>query len=88
MLETKLQTLLAVIEHQNFTHAARALSMTQPAVSHHIKQLEQEIGAPIFVRGKTGLILTDQGEIVVKYARPKNILPRCALALRIPPKAT
>ncbi len=64
MLETKLQTLLAVIEHQNFTHAARALSMTQPAVSHHIKQLEQEIGAPIFVRGKTGLILTDQGEIV------------------------
>ena len=69
MLETKIQTLLAVIEHQNFTHAARALSMTQPAVSHHIKQLEQEIGAPIFVRGKTGLILTDQGEIVVKYAR-------------------
>ena len=69
MLETRIQTLLAVIEHQNFTHAARALSMTQPAVSHHIKQLEQEIGAPIFVRGKTGLILTDQGEIVVKYAR-------------------
>ena len=69
MLETKIQTLLAVIEHQNFTHAARALSMTQPAVSHHIKQLEQEIGAPIFVRGKSGLILTDQGEIVVKYAR-------------------
>lgn len=69
MLETKIQTLLAVIEHQNFTHAAKALSMTQPAVSHHIKQLEQEIGAPIFVRGKSGLILTDQGEIVVKYAR-------------------
>ena len=64
-----MQTLLAVVEHQNFTRAAQALSMTQPAVSHHIKQLEEELGAPLLLRGKSGLILTTQGEIVVKYAR-------------------
>ena len=69
MLGTKMQTLLAVVEAQNFTRAAQALSMTQPAVSHHIKQLEEELGAPLFVRSKTGLRLTAQGEIAVKYAR-------------------
>ncbi len=69
MLGTKMQTLLAVVEAQNFTRAAQALSMTQPAVSHHIKQLEEELGAPLFVRSKTGLRLTPQGEIAVKYAR-------------------
>ena len=69
MLDTKLQTLLAVLEHQNFTRAAQALSMTQPAVSHHIRQLEEELGVPLLLRGKSGLILTIQGEIVVKYAK-------------------
>ena len=69
MIGNKIETLLAVVEYQNFTRAAEALSMTQPAVSHHIKLLETEVGAPLFVRGKTGLKLTPQGEIVVKYAR-------------------
>lgn len=69
MIGNKIETLLAVVEYQNFTRAAEALSMTQPAVSHHIKLLEAEVGAPLFVRGKTGLKLTHQGEIVVKYAR-------------------
>lgn len=69
MIGNKIETLLAVVEYQNFTRAAEALSMTQPAVSHHIKLLEAEVGAPLFVRGKTGLKLTPQGEIVVKYAR-------------------
>ena len=69
MIGNRIETLLAVVEYQNFTRAAEALSMTQPAVSHHIKLLEAEVGAPLFVRGKTGLKLTPQGEIVVKYAR-------------------
>ena len=63
MLSTKLETVLAVAEHKNFTRAAEELNMTQPAVSHHIKQLEQEVGAPLFVRNKAGLKLTAQGEI-------------------------
>lgn len=64
-----MQTLLAVVETQNFTRAAEMLSMTQPAVSHHIRQLEEELGAPLFLRRKNGLKLTPQGEISVKYAR-------------------
>ncbi|MCI8433422.1 MAG: LysR family transcriptional regulator [Lachnospiraceae bacterium] len=69
MLGTKVETLLAVVKYQNFTRAAQALSMTQPAVSHQMRQLEEEVGAPLFVRNKAGLRLTPQGEIVVKYAR-------------------
>ena len=80
MLSTKLQTVLAVAEHKNFTRAAETLSMTQPAVSHHIKQLEQEVGAPLFLRSKTGLLLTPQGEIVVSYARRMKALNERMLA--------
>lgn len=39
MLDPKLYTLLAVYEEKNYTKAARALSVTQPAVSQHIKAL-------------------------------------------------
>ena len=53
MIDNKTETLLAVVEYQNFTRAAESLSMTQPAVSHHIKLLEEEVGAPLFVRGKS-----------------------------------
>ena len=49
MLGTKMETLLAVVEYKNFTKAAEALSLTQPAVSHHINQLEEELGAVLFV---------------------------------------
>lgn len=69
MLTSKFKTLLAVVEYQNFTKAAAALSLTQPAVSHHISQLEDELGVSIFIRGKNGLKLTPEGEIVAQYAR-------------------
>ena len=60
MLSVKMETLLCVAEHKNFTRAAEELSLTQPAVSHHIKELEQELGVPLFIRGKGGLKLTDR----------------------------
>lgn len=69
MLDSRLETLLQVAESGNFTRAAEALSLTQPAVSHHIRQLEEELGAPLFVRGRGALRLTSEGEIAVKYAR-------------------
>ena len=52
MLGTKMETLLAVVEYKNFIKAAEALSLTQPDVSHHINQLEEELGAVLFVRSK------------------------------------
>ena len=74
MLSVKLNTLLTVAEQQNFTKAAEQLSLTQPAVSHHISQLEEEFGVSLFIRGKSGLKLTQEGERVVRCARRMSAL--------------
>ena len=74
MLSVKLNTLLTVAEQQNFTKAAEQLSLTQPAVSHHISQLEEEFGVSLFIRGKSGLKLTQEGETVVRCARRMSAL--------------
>lgn len=58
-----------VNEKRNFTRAAEALSLTQPAVSHHIALLENDLGIKIFHRNKSELKLTAEGEIAIKYAK-------------------
>ena len=69
MLDPKLETLLTVYEKGSFTRAAEALSLTQPAVSHHINQLEKDLHVKIFYRRSKGALqLTPDGEIVVRYA--------------------
>ena len=69
MLDVKLETLLTVAEVKNFTKSAEKLSLTQPAVSHHIGQLEEELNAKLFVRGKGEFKPTAEGEIVIRYAK-------------------
>ena len=76
MLDPKLDTLLLVGEKRNFTRAAQALSLTQPAVSHHISQLEQELGVRLFVRGNGDLMLTPEGETVLRYVRRMKALEK------------
>ena len=76
MLDPKLDTLLLVAEKRNFTRAAQALSLTQPAVSHHISQLEQELGVWLFVRGNGDLMLTPEGETVLRYVRRMKALEK------------
>lgn len=68
MLDVKLKTLLTVAEEKNFTRAAAKLSLTQPAVSQHIRLLERELNVKIFNRTSGELMLTPEGEIVVRYA--------------------
>lgn len=69
MIDAKIKTLLKVYETRNFTEAAQKLSLTQPAVSHHIKMLEEELGIRIFDRRNGKLVVTWQGEEVVKCAK-------------------
>ncbi len=69
IMDARMETLLKVYETRNFTRAAEQLSLTQPAVSQHIKQLEHDLDATLFIRGEKGLQPTPEGEIVVKYAR-------------------
>lgn len=69
MLDQKLYTLLQVYESGSFVKAAEKLSITQPAVSHHIKCLEEELNVRIFTREKGKITVTRQGEEVIKCAR-------------------
>lgn len=76
MLDPKLFSLLEVYETGNFTRAAERLSLTQPAVSQHIRSLEQSLGVRIFDRANNMLKPTHEGEIVVKYAKRMLALHR------------
>ena len=69
MIDVRLETLIKVAELKNFTKAAEELNLTQPCVSHHISSLEEELNITIFNRQKNNLFLTNEGEIVLKYAK-------------------
>lgn len=64
MLDFRMETFLAVCKYMNFTRAAEALNLTQPAVSQHIKYLEEQYDAPLFIRERKNLALTPAGEIL------------------------
>src|SRR5258708_20560581 len=55
----------AAARHLNVTRAALELRVTQAAVSHHIKLLEEQLRAPLFRRLPRGLALTDEGAALV-----------------------
>ncbi|MEA4892571.1 MAG: LysR family transcriptional regulator [Peptococcaceae bacterium] len=69
MLDGKIQTLLALAKVGSYTKTAKILSLTQPAVSHQMRQLEAEYGIRIFYPGRKELKPTPEGEILIKYAK-------------------
>lgn len=69
MLLRHIRYLLAVAEHRNFTRAAEALHVSQPTLSQQIKQLEENLGAPLLDRTGRRISLTDAGQAYVRYAR-------------------
>ena len=64
-----LNTFLQVAALQNFTQASRELGYSQSNVSAQIKQLEQEVGVPLFDRIGRSVRLTSYGEGLLPYAR-------------------
>ena len=48
MQDLKMETFLSVCDFRNFTKAANALGLTQPAVSHQMKSLEAHYGVSLF----------------------------------------
>lgn len=60
---------LSVAEHQNFSLAAHACHIGQPALSQQISKLEKELGVTLFLRNSRGAVLTEAGEEFVRRAR-------------------
>lgn len=58
-----------VVEGGSFTHAAKALYMTQPAISWQIKSLEQELELQLIERKERNIVLTDAGKLFYAHAR-------------------
>jgi DNA-binding transcriptional LysR family regulator len=63
-----LRTFRAVAEAGSFTQAAARIHLTQAAVSVHIRQLEEEIGTPLFLRVNKKLYLTEAGRALLGHA--------------------
>lgn len=61
-------TFVKVVEYNNFTKAAQSLGYSQAAVTAQIKQLEKELGAPLFDRMGKRIRLTRAGERFLPYA--------------------
>lgn len=60
---------LAVAEHENFSLAAQACHVGQPALSQQIAKLEKELGVALFHRNSRGAVLTQAGQEFVRRAR-------------------
>ncbi len=64
-----LESLLAVAHHGTVTRAARALAVTQPALTRRLQQLEEAMGAPLLERSRRGAALTEAGRVVAEEGR-------------------
>lgn len=64
----QLRYFMAVAAERNFSRAAERLNMAQPPLSRQIRQLEQEVGAPLFDRDSRPMALTDAGRLFYEQA--------------------
>ena len=60
----QLKTFVTVAEEGHLTRASERLHTSQPAVSAHIKSLEEEMGVHLFIRTPKGMVLTREGEVL------------------------
>src|SRR5580704_6231505 len=61
----KLRIFQAAADAGSFTHAGETLGLSQSAISRQVSALEHDLGTPLFHRHARGLILTEQGELLL-----------------------
>lgn len=69
LADLRLKVFCKVAELGSFSKAGEALFLTQPGVTFHIKMLEEEVGAPLFVRQHNRIALTPAGEVLLTHGK-------------------
>jgi DNA-binding transcriptional LysR family regulator len=64
----QVEAFVAVVRGGGFTRAASILHLSQPAVSRRLELLERELGAPLFERIRSGVLLTEAGQTFLPHA--------------------
>ena len=64
----QVQAFVAIVRRGGFTRAASTLHLSQPAVSRRLHLLESEVGAPLFERIRSGVVLTEAGRAFLPHA--------------------
>lgn len=64
----QLEVFLAIAHAQSFSRAAERIHLSQPTLSEHMKELEAELGVPLFVRHSRSVSLTEPGRVFEDYA--------------------
>jgi len=62
------EAFLAIVRRGGFTRASSSLHLSQPAISRRIGMLERELGAPLFERVRSGVLLTEAGRAFLPHA--------------------
>ncbi|MBQ9269291.1 MAG: LysR family transcriptional regulator [Oscillospiraceae bacterium] len=65
---TQLKYFIALAQTLNFSEAARRCGITQPSMSHNIGELEKQLGAPLFLRSKKNVSITEAGRELLPSA--------------------
>lgn len=65
----QLHYIIKIVETGSINEAAKQLFITQPSLSHAVRELEQEMGIEIFIRHSKGITLTRDGVEFLSYAR-------------------
>ncbi|MFI0348332.1 MAG: LysR family transcriptional regulator [Chthoniobacterales bacterium] len=68
-MDYRLQVFSRVAEQQSISAAARTLRISQPAVTQHIKFLENSFQTTLFIRSRNGVTLTETGAILLAHSR-------------------
>ena len=72
MLDYRMETFIILCKTMNYRMAAEALNITQPAVTQHIRYLEDYYGCKLFSYDKRRLSMTPQAEILLHYVQTQN----------------
>lgn len=65
----QLRYFVAIAEHGSLTRAAEQLRVAQPALSHHLRRLEEELGSQLLLRTTRGVAVTETGQRLLERAR-------------------